>query len=93
MTTIRRMFFIWDFDKQTAWLNDMAKKGLNLHSVGFNRFDFAEGSPGEYCYRMEWLKQWPTRPESVSYIRFMETGDRGRSPLQSAGEEIRAIHT
>jgi uncharacterized membrane protein (DUF485 family) len=73
--TIRRLYFIWDFEKQVQWLNQMAKKGLNLSGVGFARFDFKEGTPGEYVYRMEWLKRWPGEPESAAYIQFLkETG-------------------
>ncbi len=72
MHTVRRMFFVWDFDKQTAWLNEMAERGLHLARVGFCRYDFVQGEPGGYSYRMEWLKQWPTRPQSAAYIRFLE---------------------
>lgn len=72
MLTVRRVFFAWDYDKQIAWLNEMAGKGLNLVKVSFNKYVFEQGTPGEYSYRIEWLKQWPTRPQSVSYIRFLE---------------------
>lgn len=71
-STIRRLFFVWDFEKQVSWLNEMAEKGLNLVEVGFGRYTFKEGTPGEYCYRMEWLKKMPSHPESIAYIRFME---------------------
>lgn len=70
--TVRRMFFVWDYDKQIAWLNEMAEKGLNLTKVSFNKYVFEQGTPKEYSYRMEWLKQWPTHPQSVSYIRFLQ---------------------
>jgi len=70
--TVRKLYFVWDFEKQVEWLNEMAKKGLCLKSVGFGRFDFEEGTPGEYSYRMEWLAQRPGRGESVAYIRFLE---------------------
>ncbi len=69
---VRRMFFVWDYEKQIAWLNEMAEKGLNLTSVSFNKYVFEQGTPGAYSYRMEWMKHWPTHPQSVSYIRFLQ---------------------
>jgi hypothetical protein len=70
--TVRRLFFVWDFEKQVKWLNDMAEKGLHLKNVGFGRFDFEEGEPGGYTYCMEWLRHRPGSGESVSYIKFLE---------------------
>ena len=70
--TVRRLYFVWDFEKQMQWLNEMAEKGLHLKNVGFGRFDFEEGEPGGYVYRMEWLRYRPGSGESVSYIRFLE---------------------
>lgn len=70
--TVRRLYFVWDFEKQVQWLNEMAEKGLHLKSVGLGRFDFEEGGPAGYKYRMEWLSHRPGSGESVSYIRFLE---------------------
>lgn len=70
--TVRRLYFVWDFEKQVKWLNEMAGKGLHLKSVSFGRFDFEEGEPGLYTYRMEWLSHRPGSGESVSYIHFLE---------------------
>ena len=70
--TVRRLYFVWDFEKQVKWLNEMAEKGLHLKSVGLGRFDFEEGEPGGYSYRMEWLRRRPGSGESESYIRFLE---------------------
>ncbi len=70
--TVRRLFFVWDFEKQAEWLNEMADKGLHLTNVGFGRFDFEEGEPGAYVYRMEWLARRPGWGESVDYIHFLE---------------------
>lgn len=67
-----KLFFAWDSDKEERWLNEMASKGMNLQGVGFCRYVFEEGTPGEYQYHIEWLKNRPSDPESVSYIRFLE---------------------
>ncbi|MBQ3859711.1 MAG: DUF2812 domain-containing protein, partial [Clostridia bacterium] len=47
-TTVRKWFWGWDFDKEEAWLNEMAAKGLALVSVGLGRYEFEETEPGEY---------------------------------------------
>jgi hypothetical protein len=70
--SVRRLYFVWDFEKQEKWLSVMAEKGLHLKNVGFGRFDFEEGEPGGYTYRMEWLSRRPGSGESVSYIHFLE---------------------
>ncbi len=69
---IRKMFWVWDFDKEEKWLNEMAAKGLCLVSVGFCRYEFEDCTPGEYAIRMERLEKSPKKPESRNYINFME---------------------
>ena len=63
-TTVRKWFWGWDFDKEEAWLNEMAAKGLALVSVGLGRYEFEETEPREYRVAMELLEHLPTHPES-----------------------------
>lgn len=70
--TIRKLFWVWQFEEEEQWLNEMAAKGLCLVSVGFCRYTFEECKPGEYGIRMQLLKQCPTHPESEQYIDFLE---------------------
>ena len=70
--TVYKLFFIWSFDKEEKWLNDMAAQGLALVSVGFARYEFERCFPGEFNIRLEMLKNSVGHPESQSYIRFME---------------------
>lgn len=70
--TARRLFFVWDFEKEERWLNEMASKGMNLQGVSICSYVFEEGTPGEYQYHVEWLKYRPSHLESVAYIRFLE---------------------
>lgn len=72
ITTVRKLFWIWDSDREEKWLNEMAAKGLVLHSVGFVRYDFEESLPGEYSVRMCLLDNSPNNPESAKYIEFVE---------------------
>lgn len=70
--TIRKWFWVWDFDKEEQWLNDMAAKGLCLVSVGWCRYEFEDCVPGEYSVRLELLKERPDHPESGKYLEFLE---------------------
>jgi len=69
---IHKIFFIWQFDKEEKWLNEMSASGLQLRSVGLCTYHFEQGSPGEYIYRLELLDRPPTHISSVQYIHFVE---------------------
>lgn len=70
--TIHKYFWAWNYDKEEAWLNEMAAKGLSLVAVGFGTYVFEEGTPGEYCNRIELLENLPKHIESRQYIKFLE---------------------
>jgi len=69
---IHKWFWLWNFDKEEKWLNDMAAKGLILAAVGFTRYEFEDYGPSAYQIRLEMLKKPPNHPESQRYIRFLE---------------------
>lgn len=62
----------WDFEKEEAWLNHMAAKGMALIDYTWCRYVFDDCKNGEYIYRIELLENLPSHPESQAYIRFME---------------------
>lgn len=70
--TIYKLYWAWQFDKEEKWLNECSAKGLHLCDVGVFRYTFEEGVPGAYSHKLELLENWPTHPESVAYIRFLE---------------------
>ena len=70
--TVHKWFWVWDFEKEEKWLNEMSAKGLQLVAVGFCRYIFEETIKGEYAYRLELLENVPSNSESISYIRFLE---------------------
>ncbi len=70
--TIRKWFWMWEFDKEEQWLNKMSAKGLQLCDVGYCRYVFEDGTPGEYIHRLELLDKLPSNAESAQYIRFVE---------------------
>lgn len=51
--TLYRFWFVWNYDKEEKWLNDMAREGWALVSVGFCRFTFEKTEPEEYIIRLE----------------------------------------
>jgi hypothetical protein len=71
-TTVKKLFWIWQFEEEEKWLNEMAAKGLALISVGFCRYDFEECTPGEYKIGLQLLEHAPSHPESAKYIGFVE---------------------
>jgi len=70
--TIRKIFFIWQFEEEEKWLNEMSAKGQQLCGVGFCTYHFKEATPNEYTYRLEMLENMPTHAKSVQYIKFLE---------------------
>ena len=67
--TVHKWFWVWDFDKEEAWLNEMAMNGWALVSVGFCTYTFERCEPGEYMVRLE------MHPNDPGYIDFMaDTG-------------------
>lgn len=64
--TIRKWFWVWDFEKEDQWLNEMALAGWVLDSVGFCKYNFVKCEPGEYTVRLEMHDQ------DDEYVAFME---------------------
>lgn len=69
---VYKLFSIGAFEKEEKWLNEMSAKGMQLVSVGFCRYEFEQGTPGKYVYRLELLDSLPSSAESVAYIKFIE---------------------
>lgn len=67
--TVHKWLWVWDFEKEERWLNEMAMDGWALCEVGFCKYVFERTQPGEYIIRLE-LHQHDER-----YIEFMhDTG-------------------
>ena len=67
--TVYKWLWVWDFEKEERWLNEMAMDGWALSSVGIGKYEFERTQPGEYIIRLE-LHQYDER-----YIEFMhDTG-------------------
>ena len=61
------------FDKEEAWLNEMAAQGKALVSARYLTYEFEDSAPGEYVVRLELLEKEPTSQEGKEYIEFVES--------------------
>lgn len=64
--TIRKWMWVWDFEKEETWLNQMSASGWVLDKVGFCKYEFMRAEPDEYTVRLEMHDADP------AYIAFME---------------------
>jgi len=69
---VLKFFWVWQYEKEEAWLNQMSAQGWQLISVGFCLYTFKEGVPGEYLYKLEFMDTWFSRVNNTAYIRFLE---------------------
>jgi len=73
--TIRKVFFIWEYEKEEKWLNEMSTIGWQLVKASLLTYTFETGPAGEYTYRLELLDKSLKSIESTSYLNFLqETG-------------------
>ncbi|MBI9011855.1 MAG: DUF2812 domain-containing protein [Clostridiales bacterium] len=61
-----------DFEKEEIWLNKMVAKGYALSKYNFMTYHFERCNPGDYTYRIEFLDQLPSHPDSQEYIEFVK---------------------
>jgi len=67
--TIRRWYWVWEYDVEEQWLNEMAQQGWLLDKVSLGTYHFIPCEPGAYTIRLEMHKR------DDEYIAFMrETG-------------------
>ena len=64
--TIRKWFWVWEFEKEESWLNEMALNGWVLDGIGYCTYHFVRCEPGEYTVSLE------MRPSDEAYIQFMQ---------------------
>ena len=67
--TVRKWFWVWEFEKEEEWLNEMAANGWVLDSVGYCTYHFVRCEPGTYTVRTE---MHPYDEQNLSFMA--ETG-------------------
>lgn len=60
--------FFLDYEKEEAWVNDMADQGWHLKRTMVGYFVFEKGEPGQYIYRNELVKG-----KNQDYYDFLDT--------------------
>ena len=61
---------LYDKDKETAWVNQMAAEGYALTGFFFGFYKFVKSEPGEYIYQIDFTKGFFHAPRD--YREFME---------------------
>ena len=69
---IHKIFWIWQLEKEQAWVNEMASHGYSLEHAGRFTFEFDETEPDKYIYKEIFLKGWGESAENVKYFKFLE---------------------
>jgi len=65
-----KWFWLWQDDKQEAWLEEMSRQGLHLQAIKpFGRYVFGQGTPKDYSYRLDFDKS--SRKDS-DYFQFIQ---------------------
>ena len=57
--TVKKWYWVWQFEEEEQWLNKMAADGWVLNRVGYATYHFERCAPGEYTVRLEMLRDWP----------------------------------
>ena len=68
-----RLYF--DYEKEEAWLNKMAREGWMLKSFFLGFFRFVKDEPGKYIYRIELLPHHFRSPKNKTYFDFLKDMD------------------
>lgn len=73
--TVFKWLWVWNFNDEERWLNEMAAQGLAFESVFILIYTFSRCEPGQYTYRLELLEDSVSSAKSQEYIAFLrETG-------------------
>ena len=69
---IHKIFWVWQLEKEQAWINEMASHGYSLEHAGRLTFEFEETEPDLYTYKSLFLKGWADSEENRKYMKFLE---------------------
>ena len=67
---VHKLFWIWQLEKEQAWVNEMASHGYALEHAGRLRFEFDETEPDKYIYKEIFLKGWGESAYSLLFFHF-----------------------
>lgn len=74
--TVYKLLFIWDWDEEERWLNEMSAQGWHFVQYSFPfRYTFEQGEPDAYQYQLQALEHRLSSRESQNYIAFLRDMD------------------
>lgn len=74
--TVNKLLFIWDWDEEERWLNEMAAQGWHFLKYSFPfRYTFERGKPSAYQYRLQAMDNRIGSKESQEYLAFLRDMD------------------
>ena len=69
---VNKLFFIWNWDEEERWLNEMSAQGWQFVKFTFPCvYTFEKGEPNAYQYCLEALDHRIGSPESQNYLAFL----------------------
>lgn len=72
---IRKKFYLWQYEKEERWLNEMSAMGWQLKKASLFKYVFEQGQPHEYEYKLELLEKDVDSADNSGYLTFLaETG-------------------
>lgn len=70
--TINKLLFIWDWEEEERWLNEMSAQGWQFVKYSFPfRYTFEQGEPGAYQYRLQAMNHRFGSKEGQDYLAFL----------------------
>ena len=71
MKKVWRYYNIAEYEQEEQWINEMAKEGWQLTAIGFCRYIFRRGTPGEYIYKLDVVERTASDEVKESYFNFL----------------------
>jgi hypothetical protein len=68
-----KWFWAWNDAKEEAWLLEMSQEGLHLKKVSLGSYEFVQGEPTNYVYRLDYRSLKSKEKESYLQI-FKDAG-------------------
>lgn len=69
---VLKLFFLWNFEKEEAWINDMALDGWMLYKIRYVFYYFEEDTPGAWEYNLELKEKDPYAGSRKGYLDFLK---------------------
>ena len=72
LKTMHKLLFIWDWDEEERWLNEMSAQGWHFVKYSFPfRYTFEQGEPGAYQYQLQAMEHGFGTKETQDYLAFL----------------------